>query len=391
MGCVTAADWVSHRQAKIEAAKKLRDDKRDGITEEHTFQPKRIARRSESASLVPAAAPEVASPISTCGASDPRAERQMTPSRQRVLASPAGGDSRAERQMTPSRQCLAPSPTGAKTIQTRHLSQGMPCRSGTPDKTSARATVSSRLSSRQASPCRAVHACGSVGSLAAFGAVSKTPVSTTANSPSIAVRQDPLAEKSSVASVMSAFEDMLSIPPAATLCDVEPALIRCGAALEINGIDVDICATSAESLRSPIDTMPETDRLTDECTDAELKPDDTYATFYASLPGISKLLCANSDRTWRTGSPHQCPQEFTCVSSASRLFQQAARQSRAQVLKPKIGQRIPMLSGHLQRRSKCIFSDIDATFEDNQVIELPSCSLTSYEGMNEVGEGWQED
>eukprot|EP00928_Gymnodinium_smaydae_P020545 TRINITY_DN1793_c0_g3_i1.p1 TRINITY_DN1793_c0_g3~~TRINITY_DN1793_c0_g3_i1.p1 ORF type:complete len:563 (-),score=123.25 TRINITY_DN1793_c0_g3_i1:26-1669(-) len=39
-----AAAWAAKKRAQIAAARQLREEKRDGITEEHTFKPKRIAR-----------------------------------------------------------------------------------------------------------------------------------------------------------------------------------------------------------------------------------------------------------------------------------------------------------------------------------------------------------
>eukprot|EP00927_Polykrikos_kofoidii_P071155 TRINITY_DN67472_c0_g1_i1.p1 TRINITY_DN67472_c0_g1~~TRINITY_DN67472_c0_g1_i1.p1 ORF type:complete len:350 (+),score=39.11 TRINITY_DN67472_c0_g1_i1:101-1150(+) len=40
----SAADWAAKRQAQIENARKVRESKADGITPEHTFQPRRVSR-----------------------------------------------------------------------------------------------------------------------------------------------------------------------------------------------------------------------------------------------------------------------------------------------------------------------------------------------------------
>mmetsp|Transcript_9254 Transcript_9254/g.16675 ORF Transcript_9254/g.16675 Transcript_9254/m.16675 type:complete len:419 (+) Transcript_9254:114-1370(+) len=52
-------DWANQRLAKIEAAKQRREDLKDHLTEEHTFCPKRMARRAASNGRLPQGLPRL--------------------------------------------------------------------------------------------------------------------------------------------------------------------------------------------------------------------------------------------------------------------------------------------------------------------------------------------
>ncbi|CAK0819259.1 unnamed protein product, partial [Prorocentrum cordatum] len=47
------SEWAAHRQARIAAAHKKREEYRNELTEEHTFQPRRIARAKRASHSQP--------------------------------------------------------------------------------------------------------------------------------------------------------------------------------------------------------------------------------------------------------------------------------------------------------------------------------------------------
>mmetsp|Transcript_31254 Transcript_31254/g.71360 ORF Transcript_31254/g.71360 Transcript_31254/m.71360 type:complete len:414 (+) Transcript_31254:126-1367(+) len=65
-------DWANQRVAKIEAAKKLREDRKDHLTEEHTFCPRRMARRAASNGRLPQGLPRIPASPPDEGAANPK-------------------------------------------------------------------------------------------------------------------------------------------------------------------------------------------------------------------------------------------------------------------------------------------------------------------------------